>query len=188
MGRRFECLESESSIKVQAHASYQCWGLMIDCATLPSNTMTSHARRTLSFLCKFEKLIIVPTPHQHHILALSEHCVQMNIAAVRKRILVTWLLLVSVAATTRNVLASGSVEDSRPSRGLVCSAWCWSRAEGFWTLLSKAQLGALATFASRCRMVASSCVAGRQGYLLVHSSSVLGIVAHESEPAAVSFA
>ena len=96
----FECLESESSIKVQAHASYQCWSLMIDCATLPSNTMTSHARRTFRFLSKFQKLIIAPTPHQHHILALSEHCVPMNIAAVRKWILVTWLLLISVATTT----------------------------------------------------------------------------------------
>ena len=73
-GCRFECLESESSIKVQAHASYQCWSLMVDCATLPSNTMTSHARRTFSFLCKFEKLIIAPTPHQngvHNLLASS---------------------------------------------------------------------------------------------------------------------
>ena len=64
----------------------------------------------------------------------------MNIAAVRKRILVTWMLLISVATTARSFLASGSVEDSRP-QGLVCSASCWSRAEGFWTLLSKVRQG-----------------------------------------------
>ena len=49
---------------------------------------------------------------------------------------------------------------------------CWS---------SDSQLGALAAFASRCSVVPSSGVVGGQGCLLVHSSSVLGDVAHENE-------